>query len=275
MATTERRYPLGTDDVEHERLLLQHRLWSDAAHALWRLAKIAPGSSVLDIGCGPGAASFDLSQVVTSSGRVFAVDESQNFVDFVNAEARARGLNQLVAVVGDVQDLAAVAPQESGLFDAAYARWVLCFISKPAEVVRQVAQRLKPGGVLCVHDYFNYHVMTPAPRRPSYTKVVQATAQSWRDNGGDPDVVAQLPGLLHDAGMVLEHLTVHQRRARPGDTMWYWASTWWKSYTPKLVANGYVTADDERAFHADLGQMTVERDFLVLPPVFEVMARKK
>jgi SAM-dependent methyltransferase len=271
MATPERRYPLGTDRIELERLHLQHQLWSDAAHALWRRAAIQPGSRVLDLGAGPGAATLDLAQLVTASGRVLAVDESQGFVDFIRAEASARGLTQVQADVGDVQKLDGV----TGPFDAAYARWVFCFLPQPDAVIRNAARLLAPGGVLCVHDYFNYTAMSPAPRRDSYAQVVAATARSWRDNGGDPDIVARLPALLHEAGFTLEHLDVHQRVARPGDTMWHWTLTWWRSYTPKLVKMGLITAAQEQAFHADVAAMTRERDFVVLPPVFELMARKR
>jgi ubiquinone/menaquinone biosynthesis C-methylase UbiE len=275
MTTAQRRYPLGTDRVELERLHLQHQLWSDAAHALWRRAAIGPGSRVLDVGAGPGAASLDLAQLVTASGRVLAVDESAGFVDFLTAEASARGLQQLTAQVADVQALENAAGAEPGSFDAAYARWVLCFLPRPEAAVRGAARLLRKGGVLCVHDYFNYTSMTPAPRRKSYDEVVAATARSWLQNGGDPDVVGRLPALLHEAGFELEHLEVHQRVARPGDQMWHWTLTWWRSYTPKLVAMGLLTEAQERTFHDDVAQMTRERDFISLPPVYEVMARKR
>ena len=94
-------YVLGTNQAELERLGLQHRLWSDAAHALWRKAGIQPGSRVLDIGCGPGFATFDLAQIVgaaspnVSPGGVLAVDESQPYLDHLLAQSRSRGLTNV------------------------------------------------------------------------------------------------------------------------------------------------------------------------------------
>lgn len=268
---TAPKYPLGTDREELERLQLQHRLWSDAAHALWRRAGIAPGMRVLDLGAGPGAATFDLAQLTTSTGRVTAVEESEAFVEHLRESARERGLAQIEARVGDVQGLDGM---EAGSFDLAYARWVLCFLPRPEAAVRGAARLLRRGGALCIHDYFNYEAMTPAPRRASYATIVQATVRSWRDNGGDPDAAGRLPGILADAGFTLEHLACHQRVARPGDTMWHWAATWWRSYAPRLVKMGYATEGDAEAFFADFEAMTRERDFLVLPPVFEMLARR-
>jgi ubiquinone/menaquinone biosynthesis C-methylase UbiE len=269
----EGRYPLGTDRTELERLHLQHRLWSDAAHALWRRAGIRPGARVLDVGIGPGAAAFDLAELVTSSGRVVGVDASDAFVTYVRSEARERNVPQLTALLGDVQDLEAAGVARAS-FDLAYARWVLCFTRRPEDVVRGIATALAPGGVVCVHDYFGYETMTTVPRREAHARIVAATARSWRDAGGDPDVAGRLPRLFAEAGLVLEHLTVHQRLARPGETMWYWARTWWTSYAPRLVEMRYASAEDVRGLEAELDAMTSERDFLVLPPVYELMARR-
>lgn len=272
---TRTEYPLGTEPAELERLHFQHRLWADAAHALWMRAGIGPGSRVLDVGAGPGAAAFDLAALVTSRGTVVAVDQSASFIDFMRREAEARGLTQLRPVAWDVHELATHPEIEAASFDLAYARWLLCFTARAGDVVSAVASRLRPGGVFCVHDYFNYHVMTPAPRRASYSRLVDATARSWRDSGGDPDVVGRLPRLCQAAGLEIEHLTCHQRIARPGDSMWSWTTTWWSSYGPKLVERGYLTQRDLDEYEADMAAMTREADFLVLPPVFEVMARKR
>jgi len=275
---SERRtsqYPLGTGREEFERLHFQHRLWSDAAHGLWRRAGISPGWRVLDIGAGPGAASLDLAALVTHAGHVLAIDQSSSFVDYIREEAEARDLGQLHARVADAHDLDALEGVERSSFDLAYARWLFCFVARPDRLIHGLRSFLKPGAVICVHDYFNYITMTPAPRRSSYTRVVEATAKSWRDQGGDPDIVGRLPALLHDEAFVVEHLQVHQRIARPGDTMWHWAATWWKSYMPKLLEWGYIEDSLASEFKADLASMSRERDFLVLPPVYELMARKK
>jgi hypothetical protein len=180
-----------------------------------------------------------------------------------------------LAHVPHVQALGAIEGLTPNGFDIAYARWVLCFTPRPEDVVRGAASFLTRGGRLCIHDYFNYETMSPAPRRASYTRMIDATAKSWRDNGGDPDVVSRLPRILHDAGFDLAHLEVHQRVARLGDTMWHWTATWWRSYGPKLVKMGYITAEQLAEFDADVASMTREHDFIVLPPVFEIMAVKR
>ncbi|MDZ4774361.1 MAG: methyltransferase domain-containing protein [Planctomycetota bacterium] len=271
---TPTEYVLGTGADELERLGLQHRLWSDAAHAAWKLARLTPGARVLDVGSGPGYAAFDLAQIVQRAGAVVAVDESQSFIEYVAEQARARSLPQLVGRVGDVQRLDDILAGERA-FDLAYARWVLCFVQSPDAVVAGVARALRPGGRFVVHDYFNYTSMTTAPRRESYAKIVQATGRSWRARGGDPDIGGRLPRLLHECGFEIEHVTAHQRLARPGDSMWPWVESWWRNFVPRLVALREITDDDASIFFADFESMRAETDFTVLPCVYEIVARKR
>ena len=277
MADREPEYVLGTGGDELARLQLQNRLWSDAAVAAWQRAGIAPGQRVLDVGCGPGFAAFDLAPIVGAGtgAAVLGVDESPPFVAHCNQQAKARGLPWLSAVAGDVQ---ALTPELIGTqpFDLAYARWVLCFVRDPAAVVRGVARALKPGGRFVVHDYFNYGSMTMAPRRRSHDLAVAATIASWRDHGGDPDVVGKLPALLVEHGMRVVHLGVHQRIARGTDSMFAWPDTWWRTFAPKLVGKGMLAQRDCDELIEDLTRArTSGTDFIHCPPVYELIAMRE
>jgi ubiquinone/menaquinone biosynthesis C-methylase UbiE len=269
-----KEYVLGTGQDEVARLALQHRLWSDAAHALWRRAQIRLGQRVLDVGCGPGFAALDMAQMVGVGGAVVGVDESSGYVDHTNDQARTRMLPHCRALVGDVQRLGAVLTGEAP-FDLAYARWVLCFVPDPEGVVAGVAGALSRGGRFCVQDYFNYRSMTMAPRRESHDKAVAATIKSWEARGGDTDIMGKLPRLLKKHGLRVTHLDVQMRIARPGDTMFHWPDVWWRIYAPKLVQMGYLTQADQDELLRDLDEISAsETDFLVCPPVYEIVAEK-
>ncbi len=286
MTATPREYVLGTGDDELARLGLQHRLWSDAAHAAWKNANLRPGERVLDVGCGPGFASLDLAQIVGPRGAVVGVDESEAFVAYANGQAASRGLPQFSAVVGDVQKLAGVLAGGAGAsasgahgggggFDLAYARWVLCFVPDPGAVVREAGALVKPGGRFIVHDYFNYEAMAMAPRRQAWVKAVSATARSWRARGGDPDIVARVPRLMEQAGLRVLSINVLQRIARGHESMFVWVDVWWRTYAPKLVAMGLLDQSDCDQLIADLDEVRRSTsDFVVLPTVFEVVGER-
>lgn len=267
-------YVLGTGADELARLALQNRIWSDTTVAAWRRAALRLGQRALDVGCGPGYASFDLANLVSPTGAVVGVDESRAFVDDANEMARARRVSHFEARVGDVQRLEDVLrPAER--FDFAYARWVLCFVADPDAVVAGVAAALTPGARFVVHDYFNYETMTMAPRRRSHDLAVAATSRAWRAAGGDPDVGGRLPAMFEAHGLQLDEVRAHVRIARGGESMFAWPDTWWRTFAPKLVAMGELAQADCDELITDLERVAAGEGFLQCPPVYEFVATKR
>jgi ubiquinone/menaquinone biosynthesis C-methylase UbiE len=278
------QYILGVNAAELERLGLQHSLWSDAAHALWRRAGFQPGWRVLDVGCGPGFCTLDLARLVgtrsagggLAPGEVVGVDESQAYLDYLAAQAAARGVANVRCIRANAVDLSSVRELGPEPFDAAYARWLMCFVNDPAGVIRGVHRTLKAGGKFVIQDYFNYEAMCTAPRSPAFAKAVRATGQSWRSRGGDPDVMGRVPGMLQAMGFDVEHIGVIQRLARPGEPMWHWPQSFWHNFLPVLVELGLLTEADRAAWVREWEQLgRTPGAFVLLPPVFEVIAVKR
>lgn len=275
-------YVLGANAAELERLGLQHSLWTDSAHALWKRAGIQPGWNVLDVGCGPGFCTLDLARLVGATlgegarGEVVGVDESAMYLDHLRTQAAARGIGNVRTVVSDALSLAQSKGVSTGFFDAAYARWLMCFVRDPAAVARGVHKALKPGGRFVVQDYFNYEAMTSAPRSPIFAKILRVTADSWRARGGDPDVMGRLPSMLASMGFTIEHIGVNQRLARPGEPMWCWPQSFWQNFLPVLVELGLLTEADRAAWWGEWEQLArTPGAFVFLPPLFDVIAVKE
>lgn len=270
--TTKKEYILGTDNDELMRLAVQHRIWADTAVTSWRRAGIGPGSKVLDMGSGPGYASIDLAQLVTEKGQVLGVDEAANFVEFLNQKARAQDLHQLRAQVADAQDLTA---SVDGGFDAIYTRWVLCWLDKPEKALDGMRKLLSHKGRLVIHDYFNWTAMKIAPRSRAVENMVQAALRSFEERNGDVDVVGKLPALLRKAGFEITHFEIHQRVARGGglDSTAAWPLMWWRSYGPKLVKSGHLSAADGEEAMRQMDLLEKDPDmFFFCPPLFEIIA---
>jgi ubiquinone/menaquinone biosynthesis C-methylase UbiE len=265
-------YVLGTHDAELMRLGLQHRLWSVDTFACWERCGIRPGSVVLDVGSGPGYTAFDLIPLVGPSGRVIAVDESERFIEYVRARAVTQGVENLETSVQDVQDLRV--PSRS--VDVAYARWVLCFVPRPEDVVSAVAKALKPGGVFAVQDYINWAALTLSPRSEAFLRVMPSVGKSWQMHGGDPQVGQRLPAMMEAAGFDVEFVRPLQRIARPGDPLWDWPTSFFANFIPMLVERGLVNVDDWRAFQAEWAERTRDPNAMFwTPSMVEIVARKR
>jgi ubiquinone/menaquinone biosynthesis C-methylase UbiE len=274
MENQNNEYVLGTGNDELDRLGLQHRIWADAAVRVWRASGIGSGSEVLDLGSGPGYASYDLAQLVGNTGKVLAFDESKQFVDFVNSQAKSRGLSQLSAQIGDAQNISATLSPDKK-FDAIYCRWVLCWLPDPEKTLVEARKFLKPNGKFIIHDYFNWKAMTAAPRSPALSRVVAAAVSSFEDRQGNVDICADLPRMLRKSGYQISRFEVDQRVARGGglDSTLFWITSWWETYTPKLVSLGKVSQADCDQALADLQSLKKDPDqFFFCPPLFEIVA---
>ncbi|MDQ7014003.1 MAG: methyltransferase domain-containing protein [Planctomycetota bacterium] len=271
-----REYVLGTNPAELQRLGFQHRLWSRDAHRLWARAVIRPGHRVLDVGSGPGFASLDLAQIVGPTGSVLGIDESEPFIAFANDQARARHLDHARFAVADAAQLDALGDLEPGTYDFAYCRWLLCFVSDPKAVIAAITRALKPGGKLLVQDYFRYDSMCVAPRSAPFETVIAAVAKSWRDHGGDPDIMGTLPEIAIEQGLKIEHLDrLDPGPARPGTLMWHWPDTFWGVFLPRLAELGYITKDQHADFLTAWKELSANpAAFMHLPPMYELIATK-
>jgi SAM-dependent methyltransferase len=272
MTSPENGYVLGTTDAELARLGLQHRLWSREAFDLWERAGIGPGARVLDVGSGPGHATFDLAQLVTHAGRVIAVDESDRFIRYLTAQAEVRGVINVDAIVQDVQSLQI--PARS--VDFAYARWLLCFTPRPDDVVAGVARALKPGGRFLVQDYTHWQALFLSPPSEAFHEVLRATDRAWRESGGDSEIGRRLPAILARHGLRVESIRPLQRIARPRDPLWKWPESFFANWIPTLVSRGLLQQGVHEAFAQDWeARSRDENAFFWTPSMLEIIGRRE
>jgi SAM-dependent methyltransferase len=267
-----KEYALGTNEAEIVRLGVQHKLWSASAFAIWERAGIRKGTTVLDIGCGPGYTSYDLAGVVTSKGSVIAIDESVRFIEHLRTRLKRDGGMPIDARVGDVQALDL--PARS--IDAAYQRWVLCFVRDPGAVIRGVAKALKPGGVFAIQDYMNYEGVLLAPQSKAFLRFMTVVSEAWIDHGGDTKVGLGLPGLLEKHGLSVREIRPLHRVARPGSQLWTWPTIFIETYAPKLVEEGRLTPAEHRALLGDWKARGNDPGaFFCSPPMVDIIAVKE
>ncbi len=258
-------YVLGTADVEAARLRLQHDVWRPYVHELWRRAGLTSGSRVADVGAGPGAATLDLADVVGTRGRVIAIERSARFVEAL----RSRALPNVEVVQADLM----TDPIDAAGLDAAWCRWVACFVPSPATLVRRIAGLLRPGGVFISHEYVDYATWRLLPPRPEIEAFVAEVMASWRADGGEPDIARSLPALLDAHGFEVGHAVPRVFAAHPGDPMWRWPAAFVRGGVERLHDLGRVDRDWTRSVVQALDD--AERDprtIMVTPLVLEIIA---
>ncbi|HVT43314.1 MAG TPA: methyltransferase domain-containing protein [Thermoanaerobaculia bacterium] len=268
----EREYLLGTSSEELRRLGFQHQVWAENTAAAWRHAGFRPGQRLLDAGCGPGFASFDLARLVGDEGEVVAVDLSQRFLTHLEAEAKQREIGNIVCSLQDVENL----DLPSCSFDGAFARWLLCFTARPEAVVSGVARALRQGGRFVVIDYVRYDGFTIAPSSEAFRRVIRTTGKSFRMRGGSGDIGQDLPRLLTSSGFVVERINPIVRVGRPGTALWKWPESFFASFLHTLVDLALITESDSREFTEEWEVRSADpAAFFITPPMVEIIAARQ
>lgn len=123
-----------------DRQQLQDVILAPVSDVLIRQAAAQAGESVIDIGCGCGATSFDLVRRVGPKGHVIGVDISAPML------SRARELSPPGAPVEFILADATVHPFAPASADLLFSRFGVMFFAHPSDSFANMRKALRPGG---------------------------------------------------------------------------------------------------------------------------------
>jgi ubiquinone/menaquinone biosynthesis C-methylase UbiE len=117
---------------------------------LVRLARLEPGQSVLDIGCGTGTLAVAAKRRVGPLGSVHGIDASPEMIARARTKARKAGVD-VTFTRGVVEGL----PFPDEHFDAVLSTLMLHHLPRAAreQCVREIRRVLKPGGRVLAVDF--------------------------------------------------------------------------------------------------------------------------
>ena len=264
-------YVLGTNDEEIARLGVQHRVWRARAIDAWRRGGIAPGQTVVDVGCGPGYASLDLAELVGPSGRVIAIDRSQRFLAALRAAADSHGLTQISTIEADLDAMTL----PDGV-DLIWCRWVAAFVSDPKRLLTKIHAALRPGGAFVSHEYFDYGQWRLAPETSELVEFVRTVIATWRDSGGEPNVGLEIPQWCASLGFEVRDTRPIMDVLAPHDAAWQWPRAFVESGLHRLTELGHFTPSRaDEIWQAFLARESAPGTLMVTPAVLETVAVKR
>jgi len=106
------------------------------------------GQVIADIGSGGGYFTLRFAEIVGEEGKVYAVDTDEKLLEFVNNNAKQKGLNNIITVLAkDKLEL----PKES--LDFVFMRNVTHHISDRVSYFKDLKKFLKPYGKVVIIEY--------------------------------------------------------------------------------------------------------------------------
>jgi len=183
---------------EAERLRAQARA-TPARERLQRCG-LRHGMRAVDVGCGSGAVTRELVDLVGPSGQVVALDPSPE---------RLGAARELLWGLPGVELMAGALPDTklpAASFDFVWSQFVLEYLREPAAAVRELVRLARPGGRVAVAEIDGFGLATwPTP--PAVEQGTRPFLEALASTGFDLNVGRKLFTLFRQAG--LREVKVH------------------------------------------------------------------
>lgn len=111
------------------------------------IAKLKPGMSVLDIGCGTGKQYLKFLEEIGTSGRIIGLDASEEMINKLNAEL-PYGLSNATTTVGKMENIEDIFSGEK--FDLIHSAYALYNGETPIDTIKQICSLTIDGGKFLV-----------------------------------------------------------------------------------------------------------------------------
>lgn len=227
------------DDVythgHHESVVRAHASRTAENSAAFVIPHLTAGTSVLDVGCGPGSITCDFAELVAPA-KVVGLDRSAEIVAQAASLAAERGVENVEFVTGNIYDL----DFEDETFDLVHAHQVLQHLTDPVAALREMRRVAKPGAIVAVRDA-DFHGMSWYPEVRELDDWMELYQKIARRNGAEPDAGRRLVSWAQQAGFT---------DVAPSSSNWLYATAQQRRWQSRVWS--------ERVLHSAFAEQALE-----------------
>jgi ubiquinone/menaquinone biosynthesis C-methylase UbiE len=264
-------YVLGHAANELDRLIKQAAFYGDlTAHTL-KLAGLAPGMRVLDVGCGAGDVSLLAASIVGATGTVVGVDLNPDAIALAKGRVADAGITNVSYESGDITAL----PYD-GEFDAVIGRLVVLYLGDAVAGLRAFRRYAKRGGVIYFQE-FCPPGMASVPNVPMYDECYRLIEETFKRAKIELYTGRRLSGIYRAAGLPMPSMLGMARVESGEDSPAYaYLAQTVRSLLPLMEKLGVATKEQVEidTFADRLKRETLERDAVLhMPELIAAWAR--
>jgi SAM-dependent methyltransferase len=178
-----------------------------------------------------------VGRLVRPGGTVLGIDQSAESITLATHRAAAAGNVPVRFEVGDLNTY-----QPSTSYDALVGRFVLPYLVEPPGVLRRLASRVRPGGVIAFME-FDVTRIESVPEAPLFRNAATWIMRAFEGSGIDPALGSRLGAVFRDAGLPWPFMTSFQKACcGPDGFYWLFAETV-RTLLPQIERLGLATAE--------------------------------
>jgi ubiquinone/menaquinone biosynthesis C-methylase UbiE len=228
-------YVLGTSAHEYERLTLQAKVLRPYTEKFFRMAGLAPGMCVLDVGSGMGDVALLAAEIVGPAGRVLGLDRDAPGVERARERTQQQGCSSWVSY--NAVHLEEFETTET--YDAIVGRYILLYQPDPGATLRRLIRFLKPGGIVVFHEL---DITDPRPSDPPcalWDQIYALLSEAVRRAGVPPDYGRRMASAFMAAGLPFPTVLAESvAGGGRGSYLYRWIVDTLTSVTPRMPEMG-------------------------------------
>jgi ubiquinone/menaquinone biosynthesis C-methylase UbiE len=268
-SAAQQRYWLGDSPPEVDHLLAQAEFLAPDAAGLLACIGVAPGASVIDIGCGVLGILPQLRSRVGHGGRVVGLDIEPRLLAVAGQLSAQHGL-----AVETVSADAASTGLPSGSFDLVHERMLLLNVTSPQDIVTEMTRLTRPGGVVALQEP-DSAAWAIDPPHPAWEMLLTEVTDLYPRTGRDFHTGRRAARLLRDAGLRDVQVQIIARLTGPGDYFQTFLLTLAALMREEILAGGRVTPGQLDSAAAALREHLSQASTLTcLPTIWQAWGRK-
>jgi ubiquinone/menaquinone biosynthesis C-methylase UbiE len=266
----EKEYVLRErDDDEIYRLEFQHQVWKETSDLAIEKANIHNNDNIIDLGSGPGYLSYDIVGLLGDKGKLFCVDNSDKFIEFINR----KNYKNIKATNLDIR---------KGLYehfknkqiDKIFCRWVLMFNDQIDKIIQEIYCTLSSGGKFISIEYFNFQQIDIFPKSSIFNKIYQKVETLLTKNGGDPNIGEHMFNILKEKGFKNIKTYPIYRKGKVNSPLWKWLEKTNENHI-NLVKSGLISQADLDLYMLDWKDKSKnDLSFITAPPLMITIGEK-
>jgi ubiquinone/menaquinone biosynthesis C-methylase UbiE len=196
------------------------------------------GMSILDVGCGTGAITKDIANIIGPVGKIIGIDNTERFI--LSGIEKYGYIKNLNLIHIDFFEF-----QAEEKFDLIISARTLQWLCNVPEALLKMKSLLKPNGIISILDY-NHTKIEWAPNPPASMRTFYNTFLKWRSDAGMNNQIADdLHLLLEQVGFKdIEQINADEHYQK-GDPDFHFNIGIWSKVAGfrQMVDEGYLTDD--------------------------------
>lgn len=191
-------------EAELNRLKAQALMGWDKEYRYLQWHGLSDGMNVLEVGCGPGFVTEQLSMSLPNS-EITALDFDPALLQKAKEHNKSSKVKHIQASIYEMN-------LPDNHFDFVIARLIFLHLYDPLKAALEIFRVLKPGGKVAIIDIDDGIFGVVEPSIESFRSVLDKLIAMQRKAGGNREIGRSLPRLLKQAGfsnMDMEAVSVH------------------------------------------------------------------